>query len=313
MVRAALFLAIVLFPAGTLARAAALAPAPAPPPATTPQAPSPAVPAASGAAGAPPEPPARPAEYVVGAGDVLEIRVFGNEDLSGTPTIQPSGVIALPLLGEVPVAGLSLAEVQRKLTTLLARDFLVNPQVEVKVKEYQSQSVSVIGEVNNPGRKPLRGRTRLIDVLLESGGFKPTSSGEVIITRMEGTFDGGARTLRLRFAGGAPSSQDQINLELPLVNGDIITASAKYYVTVEGEVARPGRYPIEGELTVTGAVSGAGGLTRFGSNDIKVRRIDPETKQTKILEVDLKEVRSGKKPDLALLGGDVVTVSRRLF
>jgi len=259
-------------------------------------------------------PPVRSAlEYVVGAGDVLEISVFGNEDLSRTPTIQPSGVIALPLLGEVPVAGLTVAEAQRKLTTLLARDFLVNPQVEVKVKEYQSQSVSVVGEVNNPGRKPLRGRTRLIDVLLDSGGFKPTASGEVIITRNEGTFEGGQRSLKLRFAGGAPSPQDQINLELALQNGDIITASPKYYVTVEGEVSKPGRYPIDGDLTVTGAVSQAGGLTRFGSNGLRIRRVDPETKQTTILEVDLKDVRSGKKPDLLLVGGDVVTVSRRLF
>ena len=89
------------------------------------------------------------------------------------------------------MAGLTVAEAQRKLTTLLARDFLVNPQVEVKVKEYQSQFVSVVGEINNPGRKPLRGRTRLIDVLVEAGGFKPTASGEVIITPSEGTFDGG--------------------------------------------------------------------------------------------------------------------------
>jgi polysaccharide export outer membrane protein len=244
---------------------------------------------------------------------VLEINVFGNDDLSRVPTVQPHGVIALPLLGEVPVGGLSVAEVQRKLTTLLARDFLVNPQVEVKVKEYQSQSVSVVGEVNSPGRKPLRGRTRLIDVLLESGGFKPTASGEVVITRVEGTFEGGSRSLKMRFAGGAPSPQDQINLELPLQNGDIIHASPKYYVTVEGEVMRPGRYPIDGDLTVTGALSLAGGLTRFGSNGLRVRRVDPETKETQILEVDLKDVRSGKKPDLPLLGGDVVTVSRRLF
>src|SRR4029453_15362353 len=142
----------------------------------------------------------------------------------------------------------------------LAKDFLVNPQVEVKVKEYQSQSVSVVGEVNNPGRKPLRGRTRLIDVLLEAGGFRPTASGEVVITRPEGTFAGGARTLKLRFGGGAPSPQDQINLEIALQNGEIITASAKYYGAVEGEVTRAGRYPIDGELTVTGAISLAGGL-----------------------------------------------------
>ena len=261
-----------------------------------------------------PAPPARtPPEYLVGAGDVLELTVFGNEDLSRSPTVQPSGVIALPLLGEVPVAGLTVAEVQRKLTTLLARDFLVNPQVEVKVKEYQSQFVSVVGEINNPGRKPLLGRTRLIDVLVEAGGFKPTASGEVLITRGEGTFAGGERTLRLRFGANAPSPQDQINLELPLQSGDIITASAKYYVTVEGEVAKPGRYPIDGELTVTGAVSLAGGLTRFGSGDLRLRRLDPETKQSQILELYLKAIRNGKKPDLTLQANDAITVSRRLF
>lgn len=283
------------------------------PPATTSPVPAASTPTPALAPAEPAAAKPTPPEYRVGAGDVLELVVFGNEDLTRTPTVQPSGVIALPLLGEVPVGGLTVAEVQRKLTTLLARDFLVNPQVEVKVKEYQSQSVSVVGEVNSPGRKPLRGRTRLIDVLLEAGGFRPTASGEIVITRNEGTFEGGSRSMKLRFGGTAPTPQDQINLELPLQNGDIITASAKYYVTVEGEVTRPGRYPIDGELTVSGAISLGGGLTRFGSNDARIRRIDPETKQILIIEVDLKDVRNGKRPDPVLLGGDVVIVARRLF
>jgi polysaccharide export outer membrane protein len=249
----------------------------------------------------------------VGPGDVLDVTVFGNDDLSRTSTVQTSGVIALPLLGEVQVAGLTLPEVQRKLTTLLARDYLVNPQVEVKVKEYQSQFVSVVGEVNSPGRKPLRGRTRLIDVLVEAGGFTPRASGDIQIARREGSFEGGAKILRMRLSGSAPSPQDQVNLEVLLRNGDLITASPKYYVTVEGEIARPGRYPIEGELTITGAISTAGGLTRFGSSNLKVRRVDPETGQTRILDVDLKAVRRGKEPDLVLLSNDVVSVPRRLF
>jgi polysaccharide biosynthesis/export protein len=211
------------------------------------------------------------------------------------------------------VSGLTLAEIQRKLTTLLARDYLVNPQVEVKVKDYQSQFVTVVGEVNTPGRKPLRGRTRLVDLLVEAGGFTPRASGDIMITRQEGTFDGGGKTLRMSLSRGALTPQDQVNLEVVLKNGDLITAVQKYYVTVEGEVNKPGRYPIEGELTITGAISTAGGLTRFGSNDVRVRRVDPQSGQTRILEVDLKDVRSGKKPDLALLPNDVVTVSRRLF
>ena len=277
---------------------------------------TPASPGTTVAAPAIPSPSPSPStapEYRVGPGDVLEVTVLDNVEVSRAPTVQTSGVIALPLLGEVEVGGLTVAEIQRKLTTLLARDYLVNPQVEVKVKEYQSQFVTVVGEVNAAGRKPLRGRTRLVDLLVEAGGFTPRASGDILITRQDGTFDGGAKTLRMSLSRGALTPQDQVNLEVVLKNGDLITALQKYYVTVEGEVNRPGRYPIEGDLTVTGAVSTAGGLTRFGSNSVKVRRVDPQTGQTRIIEVDLKDVRNGSKPDPALLPNDVVTVGRRLF
>jgi polysaccharide export outer membrane protein len=269
--------------------------------------------------GAPVSPPApspspSPAadEYRVGPGDILDVVVFGNDDLSRAAPVQTDGTVNLPLLGEVPVAGLTVAEAQRKVTSLLARDYLVKPQVEVRVREYQSQAVTVLGEVNSPGRKVLKGRTRLIDVLVESGGFTPRASGEVSLSRSDGTFAGGAATLTLRL-GGALDPVQRVNLEVLLRNGDIVTASPKAYVTVEGEVNRPGRYTIDEDLTVTGAVTLAGGLTRFGSNDLRVRRIDPKSGKVQILEVDLKAVRKGKVPDLKLLGNDVVTVSRRLF
>jgi polysaccharide biosynthesis/export protein len=251
-------------------------------------------------------------DYRVGAGDVLDVMVLGNQDLSRVASIQPNGSIALPLLGEVQVAALTVSEIKAKLTSLLARDYLVSPQVEVRVKEYSSQFVTVLGEVNTPGRKPLRGRTRLLDVLLEAGGFTPRASGELVISRLEGTFSGGDKTLRLRLGASSPTVQDQINLEVPLRNGDLITASQKYYVTVEGEVARPGRYVLESELTLSGVVSVAGGLTRYGSNSVKIRRVD-STGKTEILKVDLKDVRKGKIPDLPMQANDVVMIGRRLF
>ena len=311
-----------LLAAGMVLLAAGLAlaqahPRPTPTPGPTPSPRRPLSPAGTPSPAAPeasPTPAPTPApEYRLGAGDVLEVIVFGNDDLSRTTTVQTTGSISLPLLGEVPVAGLTVAEAKQKLTSLLARDFLVNPQVEMKIKEYQSQFVTVLGEVNSPGRKGLRGRTRLIDVLVDSGGFTPRASGEVSITRAEGTFDGGARVLRLRFGSASPSAIDQINLEQVLRNGDIVTALPKFYVTVEGEIARPGRYVLDGDLTVTGAISTAGGLTRYGKNDVQVRRVDAQTGKTTIIEVDLKDVRKGKKPDLPLLPNDVVTVPRRIF
>jgi polysaccharide export outer membrane protein len=264
--------------------------------------------------GAKPAEPATPTEYVVGAGDVLDIAVLDNEELTRTATVQTNGMITYPLLGEVPVGGLTVQEIRRKLTTLLAKDYLVNPQVEVRVSEYQSQFVIVLGEVNSPGRKALRGRTRLIDMLVDAGGIKPTASGDVTITRREGVFEGGADTIKLKLSGSRDmTAQDWINLEVVLVNGDLINVAAKQQVTVEGEVARPGRYTIDADTTITAAISLAGGLSRYGSDDVKIRRLDAATGKAEITDVDLKDIRNGKKPDVVLHPNDVITVPRRRF
>jgi polysaccharide export outer membrane protein len=184
--------------------------------------------------------------------------------------------------------------------------------VEVRVTEYQSQFVLVLGEVNAPGRKALRGGSRLVDVLVDSGGFTSHASGEVMINRSEGTFEGGAKVLRMRL-GGTFSAQDYVALEVGLRQGDVVTALARSYVTVEGEVQHPGRYAIEGELTVTGAISTAGGITRYGSSQVRLRRIDPASGKVTITKVDLKDVRKGKKADPVVAPNDVITVPRRLF
>jgi polysaccharide export outer membrane protein len=227
--------------------------------------------------------------------------------------VQTGGTVTLPLLGEVAVLGLTVPEIKAKLTELLGRDYLVRPQVEVSVKDYQSQFVTLLGEVSSPGRKPLRGRTRLVDVLVDAGGFGPRASGEVTVTRMDGVFEDGTHSRTLRFAAGSLTADAQAGLETPLRHGDIVSASPKYYVTVEGEVNRPGRFVLETDLTVSGAVSLAGGLTRFGSQGLKVRRLEPATGKTTMIEVDLKAVRNGKEPDPRLQANDVVMVSRKLI
>lgn len=268
------------------------------------------------APGAPAEegaPPVVTAEYQVGPGDGLDVTVIGNDDLSRIPTVQTNGAILLPLLGEVQVVGLTVGEIQRKVTSLLEKDYLVKPQVVVKVTQFNSQFVTLVGEVNQPGRRPLRGRSRLIDMLVEAGGFTPNASGDVVISREDGSLPGGERRLKIRLSGGTLSVQDQVNLELTLRNGDVISASPKFFVTVDGEVNRPGRYAIESDLTVTGALSLAGGRTRFGADDVKLRRSDPESGAVSVIKVDLGGVRSGKKTDVVLQPNDVITVPRRFF
>jgi polysaccharide biosynthesis/export protein len=253
-------------------------------------------------------------EYRLGPGDVLEIEVFDNPELSRNAVVQTDGTVALPLLGEVPLAGLTIAEAKDRLIERLGRDYLVNPQVDVRVKEYQSQFVTVTGEIASPGRKPLRGaRTRLIDVLVEAGGLTPRASGEIVVTRSDGTFDNGTRSVRVQLGGASLSPELELPLQAVLRSGDIITVSPKYYVTVEGEVARPGRYVLDVALTVSGAVSSAGGLTRFGRQRVQVRRIEAATGRVRVFDVDLKAVRKGDAEDPPLQPNDTISVSRRLF
>jgi polysaccharide export outer membrane protein len=301
-----------LLTCGATLLAAAFAAAQAPPPAS----PAPAGPAQaspSPTAGQPTPAPTPPSEYVVGFGDVLDVIVFDNPDLSRAAPVQTNGTITLPLLGDIAVADLTVPEIQRKIEALLARDYLVDPQVEVRVKEYNSQFVILVGEVNRPGRHALPGRMRLIDLLVEAGGFTPRASGELVITRAHDTFADGTRNLRLRLGSGPPTAEEQARLEMALENGDIITASPKYFVVVEGEVSRPGRYPLDEGLTASGAISAAGGLTRFGSDRIRVRRVDRQGGGVELIELNLKDVRNGKEPDLKLQANDVVSVSRKLF
>ena len=149
------------------------------------------------------------------------------------------------------------------------------------MKEYQSQFVTVTGEVNAPGRRPLRSaQTRLIDVLVEAGGLTAARLGRDRAHARRGRVRGRRAHAPRRSSARRPHAAGRAGAcRLPLRAGDIITASPKYYVTVEGEVARPGRYVLDAALTVSGAISSAGGLTRFGNQRVRVRRVDPASGQ----------------------------------
>jgi protein involved in polysaccharide export with SLBB domain len=243
--------------------------------------------------------------YRVGPGDVLEVVVDGRPDLSRLPTVQTTGSVWLPRAGEVEVRGLSTGEIATRLAPLLAGEDLASPHVAVRVKEYQSQFVWVRGAVQRPGRKPLRSGTRLLDALLDAGGFQEGASGEVAIERTAGTFADGSRAARFRFGGKGPTPQELDELGLPLVAGDVITAGVQLWVSVSGAVKIPGRRPFVDTMTVLQLVDAAGGILRGGSERVVVRRAGGES------EADLRAIRDGKEKDVALLPGDEVVVRAR--
>jgi len=257
---------------------------------------------------------ATPPPYRVAPGDVLEVTVAGRPELSRLPTVQTTGVIWLPQLSEVRVEGLTPVEIGRKLTELLARREASGPTVTVAVREYRSQFVWVRGEVNKPGREPLKGGMRLLDALLEVGGFTERASGEVLVERRQGTFADGGTVRRFRFPRTGPSDEALGGLETLLNRDDVVTVPAGSYVTVRGAVVRPGRYALEGETTVSAVVSAAGGVVaRLGRRRVSISRREPSSGHVQVLHADLDAIEKGREPDLVLLPDDQVEVQARLL
>lgn len=114
-------------------------------------------------------------DYTIQPEDVLEITVYDESDLTTKARVASTGEIVFPLLGQVSVAGLTATQVQQKLTTLLAEDYLVDPQVQVfaDTDTYHSRKVFVTGAVNKPGSYPIPAErpTSLIEAIAMAGGF----------------------------------------------------------------------------------------------------------------------------------------------
>lgn len=108
-------------------------------------------------------------EYRLGAGDRVKVVVFGHEDLSGEYEVGAEGDLSLPLIKSMPAAGLTVQEIEQRITDKLQPDYLKNPRVGVVVAEYRP--FYILGEVANPGSYPYRSNLRVVTAVALAGGF----------------------------------------------------------------------------------------------------------------------------------------------
>ena len=125
-------------------------------------------------------------EYTIGPGDVLKITVWGHDDLSKDYPVAQDGRVPFPLIGSVQAVGLSTTDLAKRIRDLLEKDYLVNPQVIVGVKDYLSKKVNVMGEAEKPGLFYLTGPTTLLELLSKAGGLSKTAGKDLVLVRTEG-------------------------------------------------------------------------------------------------------------------------------
>jgi len=124
------------------------------------------------------------AKVGLGPGDVFEVTVFGEENLTRTLRVGPDGDVHFPLIDRIRVGGLTTTEIETLIKTRLQDGFIRDPSVTVFVKEYNSKKVFVLGEVDKPGTFPYAAGMNIVEAITLAGGFKASANTNyVVVTR----------------------------------------------------------------------------------------------------------------------------------
>ena len=200
-------------------------------------------------------------DYPLGPGDVLRIQVFQNPDLTTETRVSETGVITYPLIGNVEVGGLPVAQAEKKIAAALKNGgFIRQPQVNIIVLQMRGNQVSVLGQVNRPGRFPLETLSRVSDMLAMAGGATPTGDDSAIVMGMR---DG--KPFRKVIDIPALYLGERSDEDIILAGGDVIYVHRAPVFYIYGEAQRPGAYRIERGMTIMQALAQGGGHTVRGS------------------------------------------------
>jgi polysaccharide export outer membrane protein len=256
------------------------------------------------------------ARYRIGPGDVLEVRVARAPELSRDAVrVDQTGNIRMPMLdNDIPAACLTEAELSQSIAKLYLK-YKRDPHVDVFVKEFQSQPVSVIGAVRSPAQFKLQRQVRLLELISLVGGPTDTAGQIVQVVHAEGgmlceqsadtsiTESGAFTTYKLDDTLHGTSDAN------PIVRpGDIVSVPQADQVFVIGNVIKPSAIPLKEPLTISKAIAMAGGT---GPNTKKdkiriIRQISGTQKQE--ISVDLAAIEKNRTQDVALVANDVIDV-----
>ena len=254
-------------------------------------------------------------EYLIGPGDLLTIALRDIEVVIEKVTVRPDGNISFSLAEDVRAAGLTTTQLDAALTAALSR-FLRKPKVDVEVTEYRSKMISVLGAVQTvvtsgtktgQGRYPLRGRSTILDIILEAGGTTPDAQ----LDRVQLLRHGKAYTLDIQRVLGTGDPDHN-----PIVQGeDIIivpgAAALTKKVIVLGEVQAPNVYLFAEDASLLEAVSRAGGLNANALRD-DIRLIRGTEEGPKMFTVNFERITQfgDLQQNVGLKNNDIIYIPR---
>lgn len=255
-------------------------------------------------------------EYQVGADDVLEVSVFEWESNDQTKTLQlrvsETGIISLPTVGPLKVAGKSVQDIQRIIEkALVDGGVLQSPRVGVWVSEFRSRQISVIGAVNQPGAYAIHQNvSTLLDMISLAGGPQESAGGIAYVIRNSEL--AGKPQTRIKIDLDELLQRGQSNLNPVLGAGDVVFVPKAPLIYVYGGVKQAGAFTFRKQLRVLESIALAGGMTELACRDdvTLIRRL--ESGGERVYTVNVARIEAGKDSNIFMRDGDVLRVKESM-
>ena len=241
-------------------------------------------------------------DYALGAGDAIRVQVFQNPDLTIEARVSETGSINYPLIGAVQLGGLSIAAAEAKIADALRTGgFVQKPQVNIVLVAVRGNQVSVLGQVNRPGRFPLETfNTRVSDMLAAAGGQTQLGDDIVILTGIRA-----GKPIRREIDIPSLFLGDSQAADVVVAGGDTLYVHRMPMYYIYGEVQRPGSFRVERGMTIRQALAQGGGPTVRGSQyRMRLYRKDGEGVPKEVHKPDF---------DALMQPNDVLWVNESLF
>lgn len=243
-----------------------------------------------------------PSDYLLGAGDLLQITVFESKSLNTTVRVSSRGNITLPLLGEIKVKGLTAREAEIQIEKLYRAKYIKDPHVSVFVQEHMSQRVTLVGQFKEPGTYEYPSKQSLLDVMALAGGLTE-KAGNMVQIRRHSARPGEPNVLVVDLDQLIKEGRTDLNVGIN--GGDIVFAPEAGHFFVDGAVRRPGSYPIREKTRLREALVTAGGIRPWGLKDSLVLIRDVGEKGREGFEIDLK---NPDNQEMEIKDGDIIVV-----
>lgn len=262
--------------------------------------------------------------YLLGRGDTVAVSVEGRPELTGRQIVGPDGSITVPLAGSVRVAGKTRDAAARLITDKLLA-YYTHPVVTVGVEQYSSNRILLLGAVGQPGVQLFDRAPTLLEALVRGGAAPRT--GPTLEPRSPGAFAGpvfanalpdrcvvyrGTETaIQVDLKQVMSGSSSAANLRLERDDIVYVPAAADRYVSVLGQVQRPGSLPLEHETTLVRLLADAGGLTQLAGNNPTVHIVETSTGKSR--DVAFNSLLKPFSSEVPLHSGDIVFVPESGF